>query len=109
MVGAGRRRVFHETFKREAVEQITASGLPVHAVAAKLGIHETMLRRWAHEFQPAQEMRLSSLNPLTTICSDSPDAGLLAENGLLRGEIKRLRADREVLKKALAMAFEAKA
>jgi transposase len=106
MVSVMRRRVFHETFKRQAVEQATASTLSNSAVAARLGIHETVLRRWIHEFPPAQEVRSFDCNQLTPVSFNAADANLLAENGLLRTENERLRADREILKKALAMAFE---
>ena len=40
------RRVFPETFKREAVDRVASSGLPVGRVAAELGLNETVLRRW---------------------------------------------------------------
>jgi transposase len=101
-----RRRVFHETFKRQAVEQATSSPLSNSAVAARLGIHETVLRRWIHEFPPAHEPGISDGKQLAPVAFNAADAGLLAENGQLRSEIERLRADREILKKALAMAFE---
>jgi transposase len=106
MVSVMRRRVFHETFKRDAVEQATTSGLSNSAVAAKLGIHETVLRRWVHEFPTSQEAGSSDGKPSTPTSFGPPNANLLAENGLLRREIQRLRADREILKKALAMVFE---
>jgi len=106
-----RRRVFPETFKREAVEKASTSGLPTGMVAAELGVHETMLRRWMAQFPPAGEfqtsydrqpaLNLSSASPLT-----SPSSDLIAENARLRAEIDRLRADREILKKALAIVFE---
>ena len=38
---SGTRRVFPETFKREAVERVATSGLPVGAGARELGLHET--------------------------------------------------------------------
>lgn len=40
------RRVFPETFKREAVDRVASSGLPIGKVAAELGLNETVLRRW---------------------------------------------------------------
>ena len=40
------RRVFPESFKREAVDRVAASGLSAGAVARELGLHETVLRRW---------------------------------------------------------------
>ncbi len=41
-----KRRVFPEAFKREAVERVATSGLSAGRVAAELGLHETVLRRW---------------------------------------------------------------
>jgi len=41
------RRFFTETFKREAVERVRTSGLSIITVALELGLHETVLRRWA--------------------------------------------------------------
>jgi transposase len=40
------RRVFPETFKREAVDRVVSSGLTIAKVAAELGLNETVLRRW---------------------------------------------------------------
>jgi transposase len=99
-----RRRVFPEAFKREAVERAATSGLSTGMVAAELGVHETMLRRWMLQFPPAGEIRTSDdRQPAFNLSSPSTD--LAAENARLREEIERLRADREVLKKALAIVF----
>jgi transposase-like protein len=35
-----------EVFKREAVDRVISSGLPVGKVATELGLNETVLRRW---------------------------------------------------------------
>lgn len=40
-----KRRVFPESFKREAVDRVATSGLSAEAVAIELGLHETVLRR----------------------------------------------------------------
>jgi transposase len=40
------RRVFPEAFKREAADRVRSSGLSAGKVAAELGLHETVLRRW---------------------------------------------------------------
>jgi transposase-like protein len=40
------RRVFPEVFKREAVDRVISSGLPVGKVATELGLNETVLKRW---------------------------------------------------------------
>ncbi len=101
-----RRRVFPEAFKREAVDRVAASGLSVAAVAAEMDIHETILRRWMNQFPVTPDATASSAPPVqapaavTTAMSD-----LIAEIDELRVENERLRAEREVLKKALAIVF----
>jgi transposase len=106
-----RRRVFPETFKREAVEKATTSGLPTGMVAAELGVHETMLRRWMAQFPTTGDFQTSydrqpAPNLSSTLNPPSSSSDLIAENARLRAEIERLRADREILKKALAIVFE---
>ena len=71
------RRVFPETFKREAVDRVASSGLPVGRVAAELGLNETVLRRWVTRL-----------------------GGRATENARLRRENERLRMERDILKKA---------
>ena len=44
------RRVFPESFKREAVDRVSSSGLSAGRVAQELGLHETVLRRWMMQF-----------------------------------------------------------
>uniref|UniRef100_B0T7G2 Transposase IS3/IS911 family protein n=1 Tax=Caulobacter sp. (strain K31) TaxID=366602 RepID=B0T7G2_CAUSK len=45
-----KRRVFPETFKREAVDRVASSGLSAGVVARELGLHETVLRRWMIQY-----------------------------------------------------------
>jgi transposase len=45
-----KRRHFPESFKRQSVERVRTSGLPVCRVAEELGVHETVLRRWMARF-----------------------------------------------------------
>ena len=47
---SGTRRVFPESFKREAVDRVATSGLSAGRVATELGLHETVLRRWMMQF-----------------------------------------------------------
>jgi len=103
-MAAVRRRVFPESFKREAVEKAATSGLSTAVVAAELGIHETMLRRWMLQFPMAAEIRTGQ-DRQAAVSQPSSSTGLAAENARLRAEIERLREDRETLKKALAIVF----
>lgn len=91
------RRVFPETFKREAVDRVANTGLPVAKVAAELGLNETVLRRWVMRLggQAAGPTR----RPITQAAARSP-SDLAAENARLRRENDRLRMERDILKKA---------
>jgi len=103
-MAAVRRRVFPDSFKREAVGRAATSGLSTAAIAAEVGVHETMLRRWMLQFPPAGDMKAGSDRQAPLTQSASP-AELVAENARLRAEIERLRDERETLKKALAIVF----
>lgn len=46
------RRSFTEEYKRDAVALITEGGYTVPAVAKKLGISETTIRKWMKQIQP---------------------------------------------------------
>ena len=89
-----KRRVFPEVFKREAVEHVATSGLSAGRVAAKLGLHETVLRRWMIQrgmVTGAAQRRITQAPP--PLPSD-----LAAENARLRRENDRLRMERDILK-----------
>jgi transposase len=105
MMSVQRRRVFHEDFKREAVEQVTGGGRPTSVVAAEFGIHETVLRRWMLRFPPLQTAKApNNVQPMVS-AEESASPDLATENRMLRSEIERLRADRQILKRALAIVF----
>jgi len=91
------RRVFPETFKREAVDRVVSSGLSVIAVARELGLHETVLRRWMMQF--GEQATGAARRPTTQAPPPSP-SDLAAENARLRRENERLRMERDILKKA---------
>ncbi len=98
-----RRRVFSEAFKRQAVDRVATSGLSVAAVAAELEIHETILRRWLNQFPVAPASPTPSMQVPAAVAGTVPD--LMLEIAELRLENERLRAEREVLKKALVIVF----
>ena len=92
-----KRRVFPETFKREAVCRVETSGLSAGTVARELGLHETVLRRWMMQFatQATGTPRRSNMQAVAPSPSD-----LVAEVTRLRRENGQLRMEREILKKA---------
>ena len=94
---SGTRRVFPESFKREAVDRVVTSGLSAGRVAAELGLHETVLRRWMMQF--GVQATGPTRRPNTQAAAPSP-SDLVAENTRLRRENDRLRMERDILKKA---------
>ena len=91
MSGRKRRR-FSAEFKKEAVGLITEQGYTVAEAARNLGVHATVLGRWKreHEAEGDDSGDLSS------------KASVRIEMRRLREENKRLRMEREILKKAAA-------
>ena len=92
-----KRRVFPESFKREAVDRVATSGLSAGAVAIELGLHETVLRRWMMQF--GTQAMGTARRPNTQAPAQSP-SDLVAENTRLKRENDRLRMERDILKKA---------
>jgi transposase len=85
------RRVFPEVFKREAVDRVASSGLSAGRVAAELGLHETVLRRWMIQF--GTQATGSPRRFDTQAAAPSP-SDLVAENTRLRRDNERLRMER---------------
>lgn len=91
-----KRRVFPDSFKREAVERVRTSGMTIISVAEELGLHETVLRRWIARFGgntttvPAR--RPSAAAPMTPSRAD-----LAAENARRKRELHRAETERDIL------------
>ena len=88
-----RRRKFGREFKVEAVRLIRERGVSVAQASRDLDVHENVLRKWAKEFSadPAQAF---------------PGQGQMKPEQLeierLRREVAKLKAERDILKKAAA-------
>jgi transposase len=87
------RKTYTREFKLQALKMLAAQGLSVAEVARRLGIRDNLLRNWK---QGAQEQGADAF----------PGHGhpTPAEDELrtLRAEVHRLRAERDLLKKAAA-------
>jgi len=97
------RRQFTDEFKTEAVALLASSGRPLVQIAGELGISPSMLRNWrtrsgGQKAGPAPHPRPASAKPSV------PDPA--AEISRLRREIDRLRMERDILKKAVAIFSE---
>ena len=95
MASRNRRRA-PESFKRQAVERVRTSGLPVRRVAEELGVHETVLRRWMARF--AEPGTGPARRPVRQAQGPSP-ADLAAENARPKRALQRARMERDILKK----------
>ena len=85
-----KRRAFTKEFKAEAVRVVQASGKTVGAVARELDLTETALRDWVR--QAAIDAGRGQPGALTT--------DERAELTQLRREVRTLRMERDILKKA---------
>ena len=86
-----KRRYYDDEFKQAAIRLVTVNGHGVSETARNLGINANMLGRWKREEETKQD-------------DTSTDAGLSSQEkeelSQLRSEVKRLRMEREILKKA---------
>ena len=82
-----KRRNYTEEFKRDAVALVTEQGYKVSEAARSLGIGENLVRRWRRELE-----------------EEVSDAGLTTDEReeleRLRKEVRMLRMEKEILKKA---------
>lgn len=87
-MGRGRRSRYSPDFKAEAVRLVRSSGDPLAKVARDLGVIPETLRLWVEAARPPSEV------PLT----DDERSELKR----LRREVRELRMERDILKKATA-------
>lgn len=87
------RRKFSEEFKREAVHLVTVRGVSAAQAARDLDVHATVLRRWVNA---AQSKGMQAFPGHGRLSSDDE------ELRRLRREVAKLRAERDILKKAAA-------
>lgn len=91
------RRQFTDDFKREAVALLVSSGRPLTQIAGELGIAPSMLRNWR---------RGQNTGPNTPASASHSVLDPTAEISRLRRENNRLRMERDILKKTVAIFSE---
>ena len=87
------RRKFSREFKIETVRLVTDQGVAVAQAARDLDLAESVLRRWMRELTVA---------PTAAFPGNEQMRADLAEIAALKKEVARLRAERDILKKAAA-------
>ena len=82
-----KRRNYTEDFKRDAVALVTEQGYKPTEAARSLGVGDNLIRRWMREFGDAASG--------TRLSTDERE-----ELKRLRKEVRLLRMEKEILKKA---------
>lgn len=86
------KRVYDEAFRREAVALLQSSDEPLVQMAAKLGVSQWNLRDWRKQYGDSD--------------GKSAAVGVQLELARLRRENQNLKAERDILKKALGILAE---
>ena len=87
------RRKFTREFKLEAVKLVRERGVTVAQAARDLGVHGTVLRRWVQECVADSQQAFPGQGQM------KPDQ---VEIERLRREVTKLKAERDILKRAAA-------
>jgi transposase len=89
-----RRKSFTRDFKIETVKLVTDSDMSVSQVAEDLDIHPNTLYRWVRKFGE---------NPTEPFPGKGNQVSEAEQLRQLKREVQRLRMERDILKKAMAI------
>jgi transposase len=89
-----KHRHFSREFKRDAVQLVTEKGVPVGKVARELDIHPNLLHLWRRRFLAQGDKAFTGRGRIR------PE---VAEIRGLRKQLEKVRQERDILKKALAV------
>ena len=87
------RRKFSREFKIEAVRLVTEGGQTIAETARELGVNPNLLGRWKRQLTDNGEQAFAGQGRMKP---------LEEENRVLQRELKRVRQERDFLKKATA-------
>ncbi len=88
-----KQKQYSKQFKIDAVKLVTEQGYKVSEAARNLGIHHTSLRHWKKQLETDGNGSFPGKGHMTAEKDELYQ---------LRKEVKRLRMEREILKKAAA-------
>ena len=88
-----RRKEYSKEFKVEAVRLVTEQGYTYTEAGRNLGVHPSLLRRWKDQIALEGKVAFPGKGKM------SPEQEEIRQ---LRKEVKELRMEREILKKATA-------
>ena len=96
------RRSSTDDYKRQAVDLVASSGRSIGSVAKELGLRDSVLRRWVELRGAGREPTAAAARHPTTQAT-LPSADHAAEIARLQRENERLRMERDILKKSIAI------
>ena len=83
------RRTYTEEFRIEAVKQVTKNGYEITDTAHRLGVHPDSLRAWIKRLESPE-----------AVAKNKATESFNAEIKRLQKELKRVKEERDILKKA---------
>jgi len=89
-----KNRHFSREFKRDAVQLVTEKAMPVGKVARELDIHPNLLHLWRRKFLAGGDKAFVGKG-----CVTEEEAEIKG----LRKELEKVKEERDILKKALAV------
>ena len=111
--GAGARgvrpRSYSDEYRRQVVDMVTSAGRTATSVAAELGIHHTLISRWVRRYGQPGRATAAPPVPATarprvgSVLKPVPHAAEAAEIARLKRENERLRMERDILKRGIAI------
>jgi transposase len=102
---AAKPRIYTDEYRRQVVDIGVGTGRTATSITAELGIHPTLVSRWMRRYgrtgQRAPAPQLALVVPLKPV--PVPHADQAAEIARLRRENERLRMERDILKRGVAI------
>src|SRR5258708_33579009 len=89
------------TISCKRVDLVASSGRSIGSVAKELGLRDSVLRRWLEQRGVGREPTAAARRPTTQ--ATMPSADHAAEIARLQRENERLRMERDILKKSIAI------
>ena len=86
---------YPKEFKIEAIRLLNAGDKPASELAMELGVKRTLLYRWRDQLQEKGDAAFSG-------CPGRPKNDQLSEIARLKKELKEVKEERDILKKAAA-------
>ena len=96
-----KRRFFTEEYKRQTVDLVRSSGRSIGSVATEIGLSNSVLRKWVNEVRRLGATGGSDTAP--NVEAALPTADQASEIAKFKRENDRLRMERDILKKSIAI------